>query len=141
MKAKMLATVMIVLATCSACAADGQRIRQAFRHMDQNGDRALQFEELQAARARLFDRLDANRNGLLDNGEAQAALQQVKEGGRFQKATMEGLDSQIDRIDSNGDGHVARAEFAKFIPDRLLHADSNGDRTLSVSELRALRQR
>ncbi len=44
-------------------------------------------------------------------------------------------------MDANGDGRIARAEFAQFIPDRLLQADSNGDRTLSLSELKALRQR
>ena len=141
MKLKLLACVMVVLATGSACAADGQRARQAFRQMDQNGDRALQFTEIQAARASLFDRLDANRNGVLDNGEAQAALQRAREGGRLQMATAEGLETQARRMDANGDGRITRAEFAQFIPDRLQRADANGDRSLSLSELRSLRQR
>lgn len=141
MKLKLLACVMVVLATGSACAADGQRARQAFRQMDQNGDRALQFTEIQAARASLFDRLDANRNGVLDNGEAQAALKRESEGGRLQMATAEGLETQARRMDANGDGRITRAEFAQFIPDRLQHADANGDRSFSLSELRSLRQR
>lgn len=141
MKLKLLACVMVVLATGSACAADGQRARQAFRQMDQNGDRALQFTEIQGARASLFDRLDANRNGVLDNGEAQAALKRESEGGRLQMATAEGLETQARRMDANGDGRITRAEFAQFIPDRLQHADANGDRSLSLSELRSLRQR
>ena len=141
MNLKLLACVMVVLATGSACAADGQKARQVFRQMDQNGDRALQFTEIPAARMALFARLDSNRNGVLDNGEAQAALQRVREGGQLQMATAEGLENQTRRIDANGDGRITRAEFAQFIPDRLLRADSNGDRALSVSELRALRQR
>lgn len=141
MKLKLLACVMVVLATGSACAADGQKVRQAFRRMDQNGDRALQFTEIQAARAALFDRLDANRNGVLDNTEAQAALQRVREGGRLQIATAEGLETQARRMDANGDGRITKAEFAQFIPDRLQRADANGDRSLSLSELRSLRQR
>ena len=141
MNVKLLACVMLILATGSACAAEGQKARQAFRQMDQNGDRALQFTELQAARATLFDRLDINRNGVLDKGEAQAALQRAREGGRLQTAAAEGLEAQARRMDTNGDGRIARAEFAQFIPDRLLQADSNGDRTLSLSELKALRQR
>jgi len=141
MKLKMLACVMVVLATGSACAADGQKARRAFRQMDQNGDRALQFTEIQAAREALFDRLDANRNGVLDNGEAQAALQRVREGGRLQMATADGLETQARRMDANGDGQITRAEFAQFIPDRLQRADANGDRSLSLSELRSIRQR
>ena len=121
---------MLILATGSACAAEGQKARQAFRQMDQNGDRALQFTELQAARATLFDRLDINRNGVLDKGEAQPPFS-VPEGGRLQTAAAEGLEAQARRMDTNGDGRIARAEFAQFIPDRLLQADSNGDRTLS----------
>lgn len=141
MNVKLLAGVMLVVATGSACAADGQKARKAFRQMDLNGDRALQFTELQAARATLFDRLDANRDGVLDEGEAKAALQRVREDGRLQMATAEGLDTQARRMDANGDGRIVRVEFAQFIPDRLLRADTNGDRTLSLSELKALRRR
>lgn len=141
MNVKLLAGVMLVVATGSACAADGQKARKAFRQMDLNGDRALQFTELQATRATLFDRLDANRDGVLDEGEAKAALQRVREGGRLQMATAEGLETQARRMDANGDGRIVRVEFAQFIPDRLLRADTNGDRTLSLSELKALRQR
>ncbi|NKM88624.1 EF-hand domain-containing protein [Rhizobium laguerreae] len=141
MNMKPLACAMFFLATGSAWSADGQKARQAFRQMDQNGDRTLQFSELQAARATLFDRLDANRNGVLDEGEAQAALKRAREGGRLQIATADGLETQADRVDANGDGRTARTEFAQFIPDRLRQADSNGDRSLSLSELRALRRR
>jgi Ca2+-binding EF-hand superfamily protein len=139
MNMKPLACAMFFLATGSAWAADGQKARQAFRQMDQNGDRALQFSELQAARATLFDRLDSNRNGMLDKGEAQAALERARVGGQI--ATADGLETRVDRIDANGDGRIARNEFAQFIPDRLRQADSNGDRSLSLSELRALRRR
>lgn len=139
MKLKKLACVMVVLATGNACAADGQKARQTFRQMDQNGDRALQFTEIQVARGALFDRLDANRNGVLDNGETRAAL--LGEGGPLQMPTAEGMESQARRIDSNGDGRIVRAEFAQFIPDRLLRADTDGDPGLSLSELRALRVR
>lgn len=141
MNAKLFAGVILVLSTGSACAAEGQKLRQVFRQMDQNGDRALQFSELQAARATLFDRVDTNRNGVLDKAEAQAVFERAREGGRLQMATADGLETRAHRMDANGDGRIARAEFAQFLPDRLLQADSNGDRSLSLSELRALRKR
>ncbi len=43
--------------------------REMFRRMNTNGDRALQFTEIQAARAAFFDRLDGNRNGILEEAE------------------------------------------------------------------------
>ncbi|MEJ1117396.1 EF-hand domain-containing protein [Phyllobacterium sp. CCNWLW109] len=141
MNAKLFAGVILVLSTGSACAAEGQKLRQVFRQMDQNGDRALQFSELQAARATLFDRVDTNRNGVLDKAEAQAVFERAREGGRLQMATADGLETRAHRIDANSDGRIARTEFAQFVPNRLLQADINGDRTLSLSELRALRKR
>ncbi|WP_292280031.1 EF-hand domain-containing protein, partial [Mesorhizobium sp.] len=51
--------------------------REAFRRIDTNGDRKLEFSEIQAARARMFDRLDANHNGVLDPDEVRAAVAQV----------------------------------------------------------------
>lgn len=135
---KLLTGVILTLASSTACAADGRKARQMFREMDRNGDRALQFEEVQAARAALFDRLDANRNGQLDKGEAQAAVQ---EDGRFRIADAEDLDLHARRMDLNSDGRISRAEFFQFIPDRLIRADTDDDRSLSFSELKALRQR
>jgi len=43
-------------------------------------------------------------------------------------------------MDTNGNGRISRDEFARFIPDRLLRADANGDRSLSLSELRKLKR-
>lgn len=138
MKWRTIACLMTIFATSSACAADGQKAREVFRQMDRNGDRALQFTEIQAARAGMFDRLDTNRNDLLDNGEARTALERMQEARMLQSVGTDGLDLQ--RMDANRDGRISRAEFSQFIPDRLVRADTNGDRALSLSELRALRR-
>jgi hypothetical protein len=50
------------------------------------------------------------------------------------------LQAQAARMDKNGDGKIARSEFAAFIPERLHRADANGDSVLTLSELRALRR-
>ena len=130
---------LLLCGGCSALAAD-QGARDAFRRIDTNGDRTLQFSEIQAARARMFDRLDANHNGLLDADEVRAAVERVKSKRDFQSAQFAGFQAQAGRMDRNGDGRISRDEFAAFIPDRLLRADTNGDDALSISELRALKR-
>jgi Ca2+-binding EF-hand superfamily protein len=135
----VMALAGVLLCTASACAADGGA-RDLFRRIDTNGDRKLEFSEIQAVRAAMFDRMDANHNGLLDAGEVRTAVEQVKSKRDFQAAQFAGLQAQASRIDRNGDGKISRDEFAAFIPDRLLQADTNSDGALSISELRALRR-
>lgn len=136
----VMAFAGLLLGAGSACAADGGA-RELFRRIDSNGDRKLEFGEIQAVRAQMFDRMDANRNGLLDAGEVRAAVEQAKSRRKFQAAQFTGLQAQADRMDRNGDGKISRDEFAAFMPDRLLQADTNGDGALSISELRTLRRR
>ncbi|TPM07353.1 MULTISPECIES: EF-hand domain-containing protein [unclassified Mesorhizobium] len=135
----VMAFAGLLLGAGSACAADGGA-RELFRRIDTNGDRKLEFSEIQAARAQMFDRMDANHNGLLDAGEVRTAVEQVKSKRDFQAAQFAGFQGQAGRIDRNGDGKISRDEFAAFIPDRLLQADTNGDGSLSISELRTLRR-
>jgi uncharacterized protein (DUF2141 family) len=130
---------LLLCGGCSALAAD-QGARDAFRRIDTNGDRTLQFSEIQAARARMFDRLDANHNGLLEPDEVRAAVAQVKAKRDFQAERFAGLRTEAGRMDRNGDGRISRDEFTAAIPDRLLQADTNGDGALSIAELRALRR-
>ncbi|ROP99809.1 EF hand domain-containing protein [Stella humosa] len=139
MRSGMLAVVLTMIGMGAASAADGQALRQMFRQADRNGDRALQFTEIQAARAALFDRMDTNGNGLLESTEVEAA-RGMQQGRRIPAASLEDLAAQAARMDRNGDGRIAREEFALFIPERLLRADANGDRSLSLAELRALRR-
>lgn len=136
----VMAFAGLLLGAGSACAADGGA-RELFRRIDSNRDRKLEFGEIQAVRAQMFDRIDANRNGLLDAGEVRAAVEQAKSRRNFQAAQFTGFQAQADRMDRNGDGKISRDEFAAFIPERLLQADTNGDGALSISELRTLRRR
>jgi hypothetical protein len=136
-----MACAGLLLGVSGAWAANGSGAREIFQRIDTNRDRMLQFGEIQAARAQMFDRMDANRNGRLDPDEVRTAVEQVKAKRDFQSAQVAGFKAQAGRMDSNGDGKISRDEFAGFIPDRLLRADKNGDRALSLSELRTLRRR
>jgi Ca2+-binding EF-hand superfamily protein len=122
-------------------AADGDRARDMFRQLDTNGDRKIEFSEIKAARAKLFDRLDVNRNGVLDPQEIQAAVDRAKSGGGAGTGTqLADLEQQKAMMDRNSDGKISRDEFADFIPDRLVKADADGDQALSLRELRSLRR-
>jgi Ca2+-binding EF-hand superfamily protein len=121
-------------------AAEGRSARDIFRQMDANGDRSLQFEEIAAARGRLFDAIDVDHDGVADASELRKAASE-KANRDIQWARTAEFAAQRQRIDANGDGVIFREEFVAFIPDRLLDADKNGDRSLSMSELRTLRRK
>jgi len=138
MKKMAIALAGLLLCGCSAFAADGNA-RQLFQRIDANGDRKLEFSEIQAMRAQMFDRMDVNRNGVLDPGEVQAAMERVQSKRDVQTARFADLQAEAKRMDRNGDGKISREEFTAAIPDRLLQADINGDGALSIAEMRALR--
>ncbi|TIQ37195.1 MAG: EF-hand domain-containing protein [Mesorhizobium sp.] len=133
-----IALAGLLLCGSNAFAADGNA-RELFQRIDTNGDRELEFSEIQALRAQMFDRMDVNRNGALDPGEVQAAVEQVKSKRDIQ-ARFAGLQTEARRMDRNGDGKISRDEFTAAIPDRLLQADTDADGALSIAEMRALRR-
>ncbi|WP_265587357.1 EF-hand domain-containing protein [Sphingomicrobium arenosum] len=122
-----------------------QMLDRRFANLDGNGDGELAPDEVQAAvdrrnarvmanaRERLaaqFARLDANSDGSLSLDEWQA-------GAPKPRLADNDPDEAIERLDSDEDGTVTRAEYrdnqlATF--DRL---DSNGDGQLTVAERRA----
>ncbi|MEK1898287.1 MAG: EF-hand domain-containing protein [Rhizobium sp.] len=131
----------VLLGSCSAMASERERAGDMFRELDTNGDRKLAFSEIEAGRAKLFDRLDANRNGVLDPQEIQAAVDRAKSAtGGSAGAQLADLQQRKAMMDRNGDGKISRDEFANFIPERLVKADIDGDRALSLRELRSLRR-
>lgn len=140
MNTRLLSLAILLLGSGSAYASDVPNARELFRQLDTNGDRAIQFSEVQAVRAALFDRLDTNGDGFLDAEELRAAAQQVGERREVAMVSADNLAGHVSRMDTDGDGRISRDEFSGFIPDRLRGADTDGDRVLSLRELRALRR-
>ncbi len=137
----LLSLALVLLGIGTASASDAPRAREVFRRLDQNGDRMIQFSEIARARATLFDRFDTNRNGFLEADEVRAAVQQARRRQRQPAAFAGDVAAQARRMDVDRDGRVSRDEFSRFIPDRVRRADVNGDASLSLRELNALRAR
>lgn len=126
----------------SAAASDVEGMRAKFREMDKNGDRSLQFSEIQEARAAIFDRMDVNRNAVLDQDE----IDNIRKIAQARKGLPQGdlfggtdLAERAKQMDTNGDRTISRAEFVAYLPERLKAADKDGNRTLSLRELRSLK--
>jgi hypothetical protein len=127
----------------AAAASDVEGVRAKFKEMDTNGDRSLQFTEIQAARANIFDRMDVNGNAMLDRDE----IEKVRKAAQSHKGSRQGgflgegnLAERARLIDADGNAKISRAEFAAYLPPRLRAADKDGNQTLSLRELRSLKR-
>jgi hypothetical protein len=144
LSALAMAALCATMFAAPALASDVEGVRAKFREMDANGDRALQFGEIRAERAKVFDRMDVNGNAIFDRDEidtirkvAQSRQAQSGRTGLLSAADLAGLAKQID---TDGDGKITREEFSTHLPERLSAADKDGNQTLSLRELRSLKR-
>ena len=122
-----ISTLSILLALTVGGAAWAQG------RLDADGNGTISRQEwLNAAGAR-FDRLDANKDGVLTPDEMARGKRRGPPGQR-----------QFSRMDTNGDGEISSSEFSAAHPnapaDLFSKLDTNKDGQLSSSELRGLRQ-
>ncbi|MEK6286580.1 MAG: EF-hand domain-containing protein [Acidobacteriota bacterium] len=112
----------------------GQRMQiqmPEFADLDKNKDKKISREEAAQMPPQFFDRLDANRDGFLDEEEWNAMR---SGGGRMMVGGPRTGESLIKLMDANADGKVSREEFAKIVSlFETLDKDQNGD--LSQEEM------
>jgi Ca2+-binding EF-hand superfamily protein len=91
---------------------DQPRAERLFQRMDENRDGVLDQSDMDARRARTFERLDANADGKLDEAEraAQAQKREERREARM-KRQIERLERLFDRADTDKNGSVSREEF------------------------------
>jgi Ca2+-binding EF-hand superfamily protein len=119
---------------------------------DKNGDGQLTRDELPERMQGLFDRADADKNGILTADEIRKSAQAAatpsgagrgegregrggREGGRGEAPNFMRLDPILAALDANSDGEISAAEIAAA-PTSLKSLDKNGDGQLSEDEVR-----
>lgn len=109
---------------------------------DRNGDGQLTRDELPDRMAGLFDRADADHNGILTADEIRKAAQAStapasgeRREGREGPPSFMRLDPILAAIDTNHDGEITAEELAAA-PKSLKKLDTNGDGQLSGDEVR-----
>ena len=105
-----------------------------------------------------FDRLDDSQNGVLSedevtdstynslqrvdvNGDGEISISEIDQTRQIDERAVRGPDPTIafDFLDASGDGFLARTELTEATWQRLMHADTDVDDALTLSELSAAR--
>lgn len=95
-----------------------------FRHIDTNGDGLIDRTESDALEARMFQRLDRNQDGVLNDADAPPPMPSPQE--RFAQMVKE--------ADTNGDGVVSLSEFKAKGNARFASLDADKNGVLSADE-------
>ena len=104
-----------------------------FADLDKNKDKKLSREEAGQLPPQMFDRLDTNHDGFIDEEEWNAMRRGFGGGGGMGGGPRTG-ESLTKLLDANADGKVSRDEFAKIVSlFDTLDKDHNGE--LSQEEL------
>jgi Ca2+-binding EF-hand superfamily protein len=90
----------------------GRFADRMFDRIDADHDGVLTRSEVQAARSRMFDRLDADRDGALTAAEAEAARNQARARAARRSERFAGTQGErLATLDRNRDAVVSRDEF------------------------------
>jgi Ca2+-binding EF-hand superfamily protein len=126
----------LVVTPAALLAAEPPMDRGAIKAWDTNGDGVLSRDEAQAAAdarvAQLFERLDANKDGLITSDETQQARTER------QAAARAHMDERFKAADTNGDGLLSKEEAQKGMPmlgRRFDALDTNKDGAIARDEL------
>src|SRR4051812_30583965 len=112
MNTRNMAILMACITLNSGCMMAARAVAQqrqpdpakVFDSADTNGDGVVTREEFQAARERLFGRLDRNGDGFIDADDLSGRM-----AGR--QKSQKRLAELVSQLDKDGDGRVSKPEF------------------------------
>lgn len=108
--------------------ADGPR---GGGRLDTNGDGVITLSDMQAQRAAMFDRMDADKDGMLTPEERAAAKSERHQQARADRPERDGV---------RATKTVARADFIADAERQFARLDADGDGTLTRAEMQAGRK-
>jgi EF-hand domain pair/EF hand len=140
MRRNLIIAVAAALVPAALLASESEHYLQgsALEHWDTNADGIATRDEAEAAALertrKLFDSLDADKNGSLTKAEVDAARNQRRE------AMREHAQDRFKAADSDGDGKLSKDEAGKGMPmvaRRFDQLDADKDGALTAEELTA----
>jgi Ca2+-binding EF-hand superfamily protein len=134
-----LATAGLTLVSAVALAQPGGRV---FERLDTDRDDVIEKQEIEAARRAVFDRADADNDDYVTGKEIEALREEFSEarGQRLRQrnapeGAREAAADRVKRLDTDGDGRIAEAEFVAARDPLLQRFDGNGDGSITRSEM------
>lgn len=127
-----------------ATAPSADEMVQTFMAFDKNGDGKLTKDEVPERMQGIFDRADADHDGVLTADEIRKATpaavgagqgRREGRGGRGERPNFIRMDPILAAIDADSDGEISAAELAAA-PVAVIKLDKNGDGQLTEDEVR-----
>lgn len=117
-----------------------QRMLARFDMHDTNKDGFIDATELGALRGRIFERFDADKDGVVTRQEIEAGLKAGKgeDGPRMGRRLDRRIDRMMKRFDKNSDGKITRDEVSVDATPMLKLLDRDNDGKISKAEFQLL---
>lgn len=121
-----------------------ERLLKRFDRLDRNRDGVLERSEVERPSARLFKRADRNNDGVVDREEIKR-LEEARSRKGGEKAGRgrggQRLEKRFERADKNRDGQVTREEFVGGTSRWFSRADVDRDGRVTKAEVEKFAER